>query len=132
VLFAGKHNPVNKEKKYITDLYAISDDVSPDKSFSKFWDEKGLRNWGINYLEFRGYRYEEQLDCLKTWFKILYNKSDDEFEQICTKLKTSIDDQRKQFYNEIPRGHITMVPETQILPNEIDRLYGNYDNYDQI
>ena len=125
-LLAGKNNAFNKQKKEIIELYLIDNEVSETKTFEQLWNDKGLRDWGIGYMQYSGYSESEQLSCLKYWFVSLYNKTENDFDDYYNKVLKRINEGRRKFYQENPNGHISMASPIQLLPAEFDKMFGNY------
>ena len=46
------------------------------------WDTKGLRNYGIGYLNNVSVSENEIIACQQFWFCLLYDKNDEEFEAL--------------------------------------------------
>lgn len=119
--------PANKKKKNETkETYLIDYEVSENKSFSTLWDLKGLRNWGVGYYHLSGFNEDDQLSCIISWSKILYDLEKNEVLNIYDDIRNRISKSRQEFYANNPDGHISMISPIQALPDEIQNRFGNY------
>jgi hypothetical protein len=98
------------------------------KTFSNLWDQKGLRNYGIGYLENPYIPEEDVLLCQEKWFCLLYDKSKDNFTEVLKSVKEDIQEEIKQFYKENPDGHVSPCDSYQLIPEKIDAWYGSYSD----
>ncbi|MDA3781181.1 MAG: hypothetical protein PF487_13290 [Bacteroidales bacterium] len=121
-----------KRKQQVREIkykYEIGYDISNNKSFNQLWDYKGLRNWGMSHMHLSGITQKQQLDCIYYWFNILYGKDRSELDELCKIIQERIKKIISDYYKENPKGHIIPSKVHQHLPDEIDKKYGNYLQY---
>lgn len=128
-IIGSKKSNIKNEIYNIQDRYSLGYDVSENKSFTQLWDDKGLKNWGVGHMHLVGISQEQQLNCIKYWFEVLYGKEKSELDILIEQIQQRIRKTRQEFYEEHPNGHVTPVQVQQLLPEEIDKKYGNYDQY---
>jgi len=114
------------DKKEVVAYYKRDNEVSREKTFSQLWNTKGLRNYGVGYLDNVCVPDLEMLGCLQFWFCILYNKKVEEFEAVVACVKAEINESIKGFHDEHSGGYISPVEVHHQIPEKIDALYGNY------
>ena len=98
--------PKDETKYSVTDL----------KLFSVLWAEHGLK------LD-----KESELSCIKEWVDILFEKQVD-IDFLCEQLKQKNEGLYNSFHS-LRKGrfaHIELVPPIEMLPEEIDDVYGQY------
>ncbi len=101
-------------------------EVSENKSFLQLWSDKGLRDYGLGYMENGPYSYEDKFYCLSEWVKILH---DDKFDLKI--LETEIHKKQVERANyrskNNPSVRITLANPIDLIPFEIDKIFGNYN-----
>ena len=123
-----KFIPSNKKnKEELKSKYLIDYEISDLKSFELFWDSKGLRDWGVGFYHLK-FTNEDKLECLRFWCKTLYQIEEEHFNKLIEGAKDRIAISRQKFYAENPNGHISMASPIQILPEEIQTKFGNYNS----
>jgi len=91
--------------------------VTDLKLFSVLWSEYGLEEGNL----------DDQLDCIKEWVNILFEKKVD-IDLLCEQLKQKNEGIFNSFHF-LRKGrfaHIELVPTIDMLPEEIDDVYGQY------
>jgi hypothetical protein len=106
--------------------YARNNQVFGDKTFSHLWDTKGLRNYGIGYLNNVSVSENEIIACQQFWFCLLYDKNAEEFDALLKRVRNEIHETIKSFHDEHPGGHFSPLDRYQLIPKKIDLLYGAY------
>lgn len=100
-------------------------DVSPDKSFSRFWSDFGLRDYGMDYWHRGIIPEEKKRECIRYWVQVLYPFEID-IEAIEKEILQSSIERHKLFYEKYPNGHIRLASTIDSLPQELDKRFGNY------
>jgi hypothetical protein len=131
--FASKFYPKPKKLTFFERLGGKKEEtfdahnceVSEIKTFSRFWADYGLRDWGLDFTYRKSYWREEKIECLVSWVKILYNIQIDiaEIEEPLIEENKKI---REEFYKEESGGHIATRKTEDMLPEIIDNFYGPY------
>ena len=116
-------NKLNYNK--IGNIFSLDNEVSEVKLFSQLWNDKGLRDYGLNYQKYTGYTLEEQQDCIIEWFEILYGDVKI-LENIAREIRERLNAEFVKFKKENPNGYISLVPREHLLPIEIDKVLGEY------
>ena len=110
--------------KKLCNIYRLDHVVPPVKSFYLLWrciinrDQK-------NEYPFLDFFEKEKLECIYDCVKILYGDTT-LFENIFKTQKESHRIERTTFYKNNPKGWISMVDISAILPRKIDEVYGPY------
>ncbi|MDA3953862.1 MAG: hypothetical protein PF485_09455 [Bacteroidales bacterium] len=129
-IITGKKSNIKNKIYDIEASYSLGYDVTGNKTFSQLWDDKGLRNWGGGHMHLSGLSNDQQMDCMIYWFEVLYRKDKSEIDILIEQIKQRIKKTIGEFYDEHPNGHVLPMQVHQLLPEEIDKKYGNYDQYE--
>lgn len=122
-----KFIPTNKKnKEELKSKYLFDYEISDTKSFEVLWDTKGLRDWGVGFYHLK-FTDDDKLDCLKFWCKTLYSIEEQQFNELMDGIRNRIAISRRKFYEEHPNEHISMASPIQLLPEEIQTKFGNYN-----
>jgi hypothetical protein len=116
--------PFNKED--IIDYYTLDFKVYGTKQFSHFWNTKGLRNSGVGYWNNVNTGFEDTMNCLEYWFCTLYDKSKADFQNLIEVVDAKNKEYIKNFMKENPNSFISPLELNQMIPEEIDILFGAY------
>jgi hypothetical protein len=127
IFFSSEY--IKSKKKEIQDLIEkskISYDVSENKSFLQLWSDKGLRDYGLAHMHMGPYNYKEKFYCLSEWVKILYDEKFD-LKQLEMEIRDRQIRHVREFYEtHSPGSHITPANPVDLIPFEIDKVFGNY------
>jgi hypothetical protein len=124
-LFFNRKNLLSKKIKELKAIYFLDNEVSEIKTFTQLWDDKGLRVHGEEWWIYDGYTKEEQLNCIKEWFYILYGSSND-LERIIDEIKVRQEESLQNMRENNPNMRIKMASIEMMLPKGIDDWCANY------
>lgn len=90
--------------------------VSPNKTFSQLWEDHGRKY-------FNSFQISEKRECIQKWVNILYPISID-----IAKIESDISHENQKRRERALQSRIRLNTgySYELLPQEIDRLYGNY------
>lgn len=115
----GKKDFTKKINQLKTAFSLKSDaEASEVKLFSTLWNDKGLAEYTL-------YNRDEQRHCIFEWVKILYGKTA-ELEKLVASLQAEQQEYYSSIRKESPTIRISFVPIEVLLPEEIDKKFGNY------
>jgi len=90
--------------------------VSPIKTFSQLWKDRGLDKHGIAFF------FKKQ-QCMQEWVEILYSSDLDLEEMVQKELK-----EQTEYRAELSKSGIrlNLTPPVDLLPGKIDEIFGAY------